>query len=518
MNNRRKQKIYWLVTILFILAKLCLHLFTCNNYELHRDEMLYFNMGDHLDFGYATVPPMTGLLAFIVKTIFGYSVFGIRLIPALLGGATFFIVARTIRDLGGGITALVISAITFLCMPGYLLIFSLFTPNAVEIFLWSLFIYLIFRLAVTENPRLWIWIGIVAGICFNTKYSIVFPVTGFFAAILLHRRQKLLFSPWLLAGLGGGLLLILPNLIWQYNHNWPVIFHMKELEKTQLSNLNYFHFFIDLFSLNSALILVCLTGLGFLIFGKDKYKIRFIGVAHLLVFILFFLMKGKAYYVMGLLPFLIAYGGYSFEKFLKPKYFTVPVMAAASVYALFTLPFVLPVISFESLEKYSEKTGCWISAPFMRWEDGKEHQVSQVFADMTGWKELAGQVAGVYNDLTPDEKQRCTIYCQRNYGYAGALHFYGHSFNLPEPVTFLESYVFWAPDTISDGPFIYVFSNTDEIRQLFNTIEETGSIQNPYFRENGLKVYLCSNPTTDIQRIYRELAQTEKSYFQRNKS
>ncbi|MBK7710705.1 MAG: hypothetical protein IPJ37_07010 [Bacteroidales bacterium] len=92
--------VYWKITILLIIAKLCLHLFTNTNYELHRDEMLYFNMADNLSFGYATVPPLTGFLAFIVKGLFGYSVFGIRLLPAILGALSLFIIAKIIRKLG----------------------------------------------------------------------------------------------------------------------------------------------------------------------------------------------------------------------------------------------------------------------------------------------------------------------------------------------------------------------------------------------------------------------------------
>jgi hypothetical protein len=51
---------YWIAAILFVIIKLFLHLLTNTNYELHRDEMLYFNMGDHLSFGYVSVPPVTG--------------------------------------------------------------------------------------------------------------------------------------------------------------------------------------------------------------------------------------------------------------------------------------------------------------------------------------------------------------------------------------------------------------------------------------------------------------------------
>lgn len=112
--ENKKINTFWLVTFLFIAAKLALHLLTSTNCELHRDEMLYFNMGDHLAFGYLTVPPVTGFLAFIVKLVFGYSVFGIRLVPALFGAATLFVIAKMVRDLGGGILALTIAATAFL--------------------------------------------------------------------------------------------------------------------------------------------------------------------------------------------------------------------------------------------------------------------------------------------------------------------------------------------------------------------------------------------------------------------
>ena len=219
---------------------------------------------------------------------------------------------------------------------------------------------------------------------------------------------------------------------------------------------------------------------------------------------------------MGLLPFLVAFGGYVIEKYFRPRYLYVSAMAVITVFSLFSLPYVLPVLSFKSLEKYAAKTGSWVSAPFIRWEDGKQHQVSQVYADMTGWKELANMVEKAYNNLTPEEKNQCTIFCQRNYGYAGAINFYGHKYNLPDAVTFLESYIFWAPDTISDGPFIYIFYNSDEMKPYFNEITETGSIENPYFREKGLKVFLCKSPTADIKKIYAELALKEKSKFQRS--
>ncbi|GAB1452529.1 hypothetical protein MASR2M47_25850 [Draconibacterium sp.] len=507
---------YWIMAAIFIAAKLSIHLFASCNYELHRDEMLYFNMGSHPALGYLTVPPVTGFLAFLVKNIFGYSVFGIRLIPALFGAATLFIIAKTVKELGGGITALSILALTFIFMPGYLLLFSLFTPNACEIFFWTLAIYLLFRLAKTENPRLWIWIGIVLGLSFNTKYSIAFVAAGFLPALLIFPQRKLLLSWWFLAGIAVALFFVLPNIIWQFNHNWPVLYHFEELKKTQISNLKYSDFFIDLFSLNSALILVWLSGLGFLLFNETVKKYRFLGFGILFTLLIFIVLKGKAYYVLGLLPGLIAFGGFFIEKYIKQKIWILAGMAILLVYSLLSLPFVLPVLSYQKLEKYSELTKGWITTPFMRWEDGKERTVSQVYADMTGWRELAGIAAKAYNSLATDEKQNCTVFCERNYGYAGVIHFYGHEYNLPEPVTFHESYIFWAPDSIAQEPVIYVNYNSDDFQTLFNEITEIGSVQNPYFREKGVKVFLCRNPKTDINEVYKTSIFNERKRFIRN--
>jgi dolichyl-phosphate-mannose--protein O-mannosyl transferase len=71
-------------------------------------------MGDHLSFGYISVPPMMAFLAFVIKNIFGYSVFGIRLIPALSGAASIYVIAKIIRQLGGSTLVLIIASSAFL--------------------------------------------------------------------------------------------------------------------------------------------------------------------------------------------------------------------------------------------------------------------------------------------------------------------------------------------------------------------------------------------------------------------
>jgi hypothetical protein len=128
-----------------------------------------------------------------------------------------------------------------------------------------------------------------------------------------------------------------------------------------------------------------------------------------------------------------------------------------------------------------------------------------VFADMTGWEELTAYVAKAYQQLSPEERSICTIYAQRNYGYAGAIHFYGKEYGLPDAVTFLESYVYWAPDSIPNGPIVYINYEINDLKDKFRDIIEVGEVKNKYFREKGVKVFLCKEPLTNISKLYQQV-------------
>jgi hypothetical protein len=520
MNSAKtpfKTDSYWVIAALFIAVKLCFHLFTYSNYELHRDEMLYFNMADHLSFGFATVPPVIGFMAFVIKGIFGYSVFGIRLMTALLGAATIFMIAKIIRELNGGILALILAGSSFLLSTGFLLFDTLFTPNVTEQFLWLLSTYLFWRMISQNNPKLWIIAGIVLGLAFLNKYSVLFYILGFFISLLFSRHRKLFNTRYFYIAILIGVIIILPNLIWQYKHGWPVIFHMSELKRTQMVNLTYRDFFIDLFSLNLASSIIWIAGLASLIFIKKERSNQFIGMASLVIILLFLFSKGKGYYVLGLIPFLFAYGGYTLEKYLKGRLVIINylILLICVAVSLIALPFGLPLLSFDKLNIYRTKTENLIIYPFYRWEDGKIHNISQIYSDMTGWKELTGYVVKAYSKLSIEEQKRCTIYIESNYGNTGAINFYGKPSNLPDAISFQESYTIWSPDSIPDGPFIYVNREPGDIKKLFNRVTEIGSVEDPYARERGTMVFLCTDPVVNVKEVYRQRAEQEKKRYQR---
>jgi uncharacterized membrane protein len=508
---------YWIIAAILILTKICLHLFTNTNYELHRDELLYFNMADHLDFGYVTVPPLTGFIAFISKSIFGYSVAGFRFFPMLAGTFSLLLITILVREMGGGITALLIAGISFVFSPGFLLFNTAFTPNVTEQLIWLLITFLLYRMVRNNNPKLWIIIGLLAGAGFLNKYSILIFAAGILLSLMLSTHKEIISNRWFFLAIGISALMAIPNIAWQYAHNWPVIRHMSELKATQLNNLSTIDFFRELFGLMQGATIVWLAGLLALLFEKNERKIRFLGTGSLIIILIFIVLDGKAYYVMGILPFLLAAGGCAIEKMEigKLKILRNFAYSAGLISLLISLPYGIPLLSFDKLEKYAGVTSQLSVYPFEKWEDGKNHLITQAYSDMTGWNELASKVYDAYSLLSSEEKSSCLIYCQKNYGVAGAINFYGIKYGLPEAVTFHESYTLWAPDTIMSGPLIFVYRDSDNMNELFREVIETGSVSDVYFRENGISVFLCKYPKKDICKIYGETASEEKRAFRR---
>jgi hypothetical protein len=103
---------------------------------------------------------------------------------------------------------------------------------------------------------------------------------------------------------------------------------------------------------------------------------------------------------MGLFPFLFAVGAGAMERNI-PKIINLAYIAVAVFVLLITIPFAVPVFSFEHLDKYAIQTNHIVVYPFSRWEDGKDHGQSQVFSDMTGWEELTSYVEKLTNSYHP---------------------------------------------------------------------------------------------------------------------
>ena len=503
----------WQLILLFATLKLLIHFLTFSNFELHRDAYLYYAQSEHLAWGYFSAPPTTALLGKIATLIFGNTTFALRFFPALIGALNLIIIGLAVREMGGRKIAITLASLAFLLSPAYLHVNALFQPVSMDQFYWLLSAYLILIMIKRNNPIVWIWIAIVAGLAFLNKYSIVFFYTAFAISLLISRHRNLYLSRYFLIALPIGFAIILPNLIWQFHYNWPVLEHMSELRETQLVHVKTSDFLLEQLLMNVHALVLWLGALLILILYKRERQYRIFGYIYIIVISLLIAGSGKSYYSLGIYPILFVFGAYFTEKYIHKylKYFTGFLVTSMIISLYLSLSF--DGIPFNTFERAVKKDA-------FRWEDGDYHDLPQDMADMTGWKEIGQKVGEIYLSLGEVNSNNCDIYCY-HYGQAGAVMFYGKGVNIPQPISFNGSFQFWAPDKLTRDYMIWVHTdvgsdtNADTLLpQLFNKVELKATINDKYFRENGTRIYLCESPTEVWKNSYlRRIKELKSKYL-----
>ncbi len=510
MTNKKEYNLHFLIAG-FALFKLLIHFFTNTNYGLHRDEFLYLAEGQHLAWGYMEVPPMIAFLAKIVS-LFGDSVFMVRLFPTLIGSLIVVLIGLLVKELGGKRWAITFACLAFILSPAFMRSNWLFQPVSFNQFFWFLSAFWLIRLIKSENPKYWYYLGITAGLGFLTKYSIIFFFTALIIAFILSPHRKWFKTKYPYLALGLAFLIALPNLFWQYQHNFPVMEHMRELSETQLVNIEIFGFIFAQFINHWSAILVWLPGLIFLLFSPKFITFRFIGIAFVVLQLLILTLGGKAYYTLGAYPMLFVFGGVGLEMFLKRKIFKIATVTAMLFFVLGILPLSLPLLPMQKMVSYCEYliNEIGLSGP-MRWEDGIVRPLPQDYADMNGWEELAQKVSKLYLQLSEEEKSQCNI-LGANYGEAGALNYYRRKYNLPEAYSRNSSFVMWAPEDIQFNNQIMVIDELQDGSDWFETMILVDSIENPLARDEGY-IYYRTNPKTDVEAAWKEYILERKAAF-----
>src|SRR5215470_18349914 len=167
------------------LANLLFHIYFNNRYGYFRDEFDYMSCGDHLAWGYVDQPPLIPFLIHICRAVLGDSLRSIRFIPALASSFLIVQTAAIARELGGRRYALLLSAICTLIAPQYLSNGSLLGTNCLEPNLWLGCAYFAILAIKRNDPRYWLWFGVIAGLGLEEKYSIAVFGLGMVVGLLL---------------------------------------------------------------------------------------------------------------------------------------------------------------------------------------------------------------------------------------------------------------------------------------------------------------------------------------------
>ncbi|WP_421945151.1 glycosyltransferase family 39 protein [Pedobacter sp.] len=497
MKSRNHHLTEVLFLFVFIILKFILSYFLVNGvYELHRDEFLHLDQGSHLAAGFTSIPPLTSIFSVIIKFL-GNSVFWVKFFPTLFGALTMLFAWQIVGVLRGNLLAKSLVAIAYICS-AYLRLNILYQPNSFDVLAWTAIYYYLLKYFENRQAKYLYCFAIWLGLGFLNKYNVMFLVLGILPAVIILPNRNIFKDKHLYFSILLVLIIISPNVIWQIVNNFPVISHMKELAETQLVNVKRADFFKEqfLFFISDIFILIaCFVGL---IVYKPFRKHLWVILSYVFTIIIFSYFKAKGYYALGLYPALLAFGSVYICQIIGKRYVLAVLLIFVMVgFFAYTIPLLMPVYSPKEIVRNHnrfERVGA------LRWEDGKNRDLPQDYADMQGWKELAAIVDSAYGKV---KDKAAVVVRTDNYGQAGAINYYSKFKNI-NAVSYNADYLYWfkMDKPIKDLILIREAGESDPERKkekpFFDKIIKIGELKNNLAREKGTTVFLLEGAKIDV--------------------
>ena len=356
-------------------------------------------------------------------------------------------------------------------------------------------------LAIKRNdPRYWLWFGVVAGIGLQEKYSIALFGFGIVVGLLLTPQRRVFSNPWIWIGGFAAFLIFLPNLLWNIHNQWPFIQLMHNIRadgRDVVLPLPQF-FFQQILLIDLITAPIWIRGLIALFFSQALKPYRVLAWAYLVCFTVFFVLHGKNYYLSPIYPMLLAAGAVSIEAaierrkiasaeaesvrvgpnrlvWLKPVIIVLLLASGAHL-----APLVVPILSPDKFLAYLKYLP--MKPPVM--EHGHERApLPQWYSDQFGWEEIVAETAKAYNQIAPAERSGCGIFAQ-DYGQAGAIDFLGPRYGLPPALSGHQTYWLWGPRGYSGNCLVVLDDTRERLEELFEHVEYVGtSADNPFALE-----------------------------------
>ncbi len=477
-------------TLLIVLALgvVAIHCLFNGNYGFHRDELATIDDARALAWGYIAYPPLTAAFGRLSLSLFGTSLIGLRLFPALAFGVSMLLTGLMAREFGASRQTQLFAAVIMAFAPVALMGSSLYQYVSFDYLAWVALSWCVVRLLNSVDARWWLAIGAVIGLGLLTKYTVLVWAAGLGVGTLLTPARRYLANRWLWLGVVLCVLLFLPNLMWQWQDDFVSRDFLRHIHERDVRIGRADGFVTDQFlaCANPLTVPVWLAGLYFLLFAAQGRRYRLLGWMFVTTFVLLLLLRGRAYYFAPAYPLLIAAGSVMWQRGLaRLRVGLARTMAALSWIILlgcgtaFSLLFV-PVAPLHS----------------RLWEITAK--VHDNFREQVGWPNLAQTVAHIYASI-PADQQGGVVALTANYGEAGALNVYRDEYRLPPVISAVNSYWLRGYGEPPPQQLIVLGYSAQRLAELFEDCSLAGSVVNVDRVDNEESrdhpdIYLCRKP------------------------
>jgi 4-amino-4-deoxy-L-arabinose transferase-like glycosyltransferase len=465
-------------------------------YGFHRDELYFMECARHLQASYVDQPVLTPLLAWVSLKLFGVSLLGLRMWPALAAWATVVLAGLTAREFGGGRRAQLLAAVATATMPVLLGGDHLFGPTAFDMLAWAALALVVARIGRTGDVRWWPAGGLVLGLGLANKHSVGLFAVALVIGALLSGGRRLVLNRWFAAGAVIAAAFTIPDVWWQVQHQWATIAMSRALADENGGLANIAGWVIGQLLMSAlALVVVWVAGLRFL-WRSGRPLWRALVWAYAILFVFFAVTTGaKIYYLAGAYVFLLAAGAVAIDARLAARAGGLRrLLLATAVSVAIAVPLVLPVLPPGDL--------------------GWTQKVNPVLAESVGWPQLVGTVRTAWFSLPASQRANAVIFTS-NYGEASAINVLGTG--LPQAVSGHNTYWWWGPGNPRATTVLAVMPGPADgggdaayLGQFFTSVRAVATLSNPYGLHNqewGGHVYLCTGPRQPWGQMWPQLRQ-----------
>jgi hypothetical protein len=484
------------------LATVLIHFLSNGGYGYFRDELYAIACSKHLAWGYVDQPPFSEFVLALSGRLLGYSLFALRLWPAVCGGLVAFLVGLIARELGGRRFAQALTVTAFIIGGVYLAVDNYYSMNCFDHVFWALAIYLLVRILKGGDTRLWLLLGLVAGLGLENKYSMGFLGLGLIVGLALTPARKHFLDKWLWVGGALAAMVFFPHVLWEVRHHFPTaefihnVTLKKNLPMTPWAFLRECTLLVHPFTLP-----LWLAGLGWVFFARQGRRFQTPGWIFLAVLAILLGTHSKPYYFAPAFLMLLPAGGVAIEAFFTHHQWNWPKPACLTVLVLggaLLAPLALPILPVETFIRYQAMIGIRVSSG----ERGEASpKLPQIYSNMFGWPEMVAQIARIYNQLSPGEKADCVIGAS-NYGEAGAIDFMGKQYGLPNAISSHNNYWYWGPGNKPGKVLLVIGGSKEDYDGLYEDVQQVATFTNPYAQESGRPVFLCRKPKRTLQEVW----------------
>lgn len=488
-----------LILIGLALTGTLLHILLNGQYGFHRDELDFILSARQLSWGYVSYPPVTPFFARVGLELFGESLRGLRVIPAVAQGVAMILTGLMARDMGGKRNAQLMAAFAVFIAPISLMSGTVLMYIGFDYLWWILVAFFVVRLLATDDARYWLGIGAAIGIGMMTKYTIAFWVIGLIAAVLITDTRKYLRSKWLYLGAALALLIYLPNLIWQIQHDFISLEYLSSIHARDIKWGRANDFLIEqLYGTTNPFSLPLWTvGLSACLFSASMKRFRPLGWMFIVTFVIFLVSKGRGYYTGPAYVMLLAAGAVWFENWLGTRSDTARRVGFGFLWGMQVIGSLIGILLMKPIVPIN--SALWDITSGIN-EDVRE---------MVGWQDLTAQVAAIYQNLPENEKSRTAILAG-NYGEAGALDYYGKQYHLPRIISGANSLWYRGYGEPDPETVIIVGFDSGYANNFFSSCKYAGTVTNQYGVRNEetsyhTGLYVCRSMRRPWSEIWPEM-------------